>query len=164
MRCIRVDGNDILAVHDATALARDYITRTKQPVLIEAMSYRAGHHSTSDDSTRYRPTEEIQQWQGTNNPITRLRLYLESRGAWDEVQEAETRNAARQEVLAALNEAEMAKKPPISQLFEDVYDELPHHLRDQRDEWMAHLQKYEKEYDLQADYLPEEEYVNPGKQ
>jgi 2-oxoisovalerate dehydrogenase E1 component alpha subunit len=59
---IRVDGNDLLAVHDATALARERALKDNTPVVIEAMTYRGGHHSTSDDSTRYRGAEEIQYW------------------------------------------------------------------------------------------------------
>ena len=59
---IRVDGNDLLAVHDATAAARERALKDNTPVVIEAMTYRGGHHSTSDDSTRYRGADEIQYW------------------------------------------------------------------------------------------------------
>lgn len=163
MRAIRVDGNDILAVHEATAAARAHILATHEPVLLEAMSYRAGHHSTSDDSTRYRSVDDILKWQSTNNPMTRLRLLLQSRGVWDEVQEAETRQALRVEVLEALNEAEMSKKPPVSQMFEDVYAELPHHLRDQEAEWRAFLTKHADKYHLGDEFIADSEYDNPAK-
>jgi 2-oxoisovalerate dehydrogenase E1 component alpha subunit len=79
MPTIRVDGNDLLAVHDAVAEARK-IAAQNQPVLIEAMTYRGGHHSTSDDSTRYRSIEEIQYWTENDNPITRTRLLMEHQG------------------------------------------------------------------------------------
>ena len=59
MPCIRIDGNDTLAVVEATREARRMIMEEGTPVLIEAMTYRVGHHSTSDDSTRYRGTDEI---------------------------------------------------------------------------------------------------------
>ena len=59
MPCIRIDGNDTLAVVEATREARRMIMEEETPVLIEAMTYRVGHHSTSDDSTRYRGTDEI---------------------------------------------------------------------------------------------------------
>lgn len=162
MHTIRVDGNDILAVREATAAARKYIIDNQKPCLVEAMTYRAGHHSTSDDSTRYRDVAEIQHWQTYNNPITRFRNLLESRGLWSEDREVETRTNARKEVLDALNDAEMAKKPPTSQLFTDVYDKLPHHLVDQQNELKAHLAKYGQNYNL-AEFLPEEDYVDPGK-
>ena len=62
INCIRVDGNDVLAVHEATQYARKCIVENNQPIILEAMSYRGGHHSTSDDSTRYRGVEEIAHW------------------------------------------------------------------------------------------------------
>lgn len=62
MATIRVDGNDLLAVHDATAAARKLAVTNNEPVLIEAMTYRGGHHSTSDDSSRYRKQDEINYW------------------------------------------------------------------------------------------------------
>lgn len=58
-----VDGNDVLAVNDATRMAREYVVATSKPVLIEAMSYRAGHHSTSDDSSRcVESYGSVQRW------------------------------------------------------------------------------------------------------
>lgn len=74
---MRVDGNDFLAVHVATREARKYIMEHKRPVLIEAMSYRQGHHSTSDDSTRYREVAEIKHWKESFDPIDRTKLYLQ---------------------------------------------------------------------------------------
>jgi len=162
MKGIRVDGNDVFAVHEATKLARQYALENNAPILVELMSYRAGHHSTSDDSSRYRSVDEIKSWQSKNNPILRLRKYLERRNLWNEELETSTRDAARREVLEALNEAELSKFPPISQLFTDVYEELPHHLRDQREDWKAHLEKYAADYNLSSIYVDESEYVNPA--
>jgi 2-oxoisovalerate dehydrogenase E1 component alpha subunit len=62
MSHIRVDGNDIMAVYDATREARRLAVTNNEPVLIEAMTYRGGHHSTSDDSSRYRAQSEIDDW------------------------------------------------------------------------------------------------------
>lgn len=73
---IRVDGNDIWAVYDATQKAREYIRTHGRPVLLEAMSYRQGHHSTSDDSTRYREVAEIKRWKAESDPIDRLKKHL----------------------------------------------------------------------------------------
>lgn len=73
---MRVDGNDFLAVHEATRKAREFILKEGRPVLIEAMTYRQGHHSTSDDSTRYREVAEIKHWKETCDPIDRTRNYL----------------------------------------------------------------------------------------
>jgi 2-oxoisovalerate dehydrogenase E1 component alpha subunit len=145
---LRVDGNDVLAVHEATRMARAYALRENKPVLIEAMSYRGGHHSTSDDSTRYRDASEIHGWAERNNPITRTRLFLQSRGWWDSDREVALLQSARKAVLAALTKAEGQKKPPITDVFSDVYDTMPAHLVRQQEEMYAHLAKYGEHYGL----------------
>lgn len=76
MPTIRVDGNDIFAIYAATKKAREMIVRDKRPCLIEAISYRVGDHSTSDNSATYRTDEEMKKWKSTidnfGNPIYRL--------------------------------------------------------------------------------------------
>ena len=76
MVTIRVDGNDIFAVYNATKAAREIAVKESRPVLIEAMTYRLGHHSTSDDSTAYRSIDEMNSWEKDDNPILRFRQYL----------------------------------------------------------------------------------------
>lgn len=80
MPTIRVDGNDLFAVYNATQQARKIIMDTKMPVLIEAISYRHGDHSTSDFSQTYRHPEEMKKWdellKNLGNPITRLEKYM----------------------------------------------------------------------------------------
>jgi 2-oxoisovalerate dehydrogenase E1 component alpha subunit len=73
---IRVDGNDVLAVYEVTKKVREMILSEQRPVLVEAMSYRQGHHSTSDDSTRYREVSEIKYWKDSNCPMQRLKLFM----------------------------------------------------------------------------------------
>jgi len=142
MHTIRVDGNDILAVHEATAAARAVAITNNCPVLVEAMSYRVGHHSTSDDSTAYRSVEEIDAWRHGRNPVTRFRSYLEAKGLWDDELEMEQRKSEKKGVLAALPAAERREKPPIETLFTDVYKEMPLHLKEQEQELLEHLKKY----------------------
>jgi 2-oxoisovalerate dehydrogenase E1 component alpha subunit len=125
---MRVDGNDFLAVHVATREARKFILEHKRPVLIEAMSYRQGHHSTSDDSTRYREVAEIKHWKEANDPIDRTKEYLMSRGWISEEQDQHLRDNERTNVLAALQKAELKGSPPLTMLFEDVYDTKTPHL------------------------------------
>jgi 2-oxoisovalerate dehydrogenase E1 component alpha subunit len=84
MASLRIDGNDVFAVYEATKYARELAMEEQRPVLIEAMTYRQGHHSTSDDSTRYREIDEIQSWQKNNDPVARLRMYMEDIGCWDD--------------------------------------------------------------------------------
>jgi 2-oxoisovalerate dehydrogenase E1 component alpha subunit len=145
MASLRVDGNDVFAVYEATQYARKLALEEERPVLIEAMTYRQGHHSTSDDSTRYRGIDEIKDWQQNNDPVARLRHYLENEGWWDEEREVDTAKQMRKEVLQALGEAETKEKAPLSSMFEDVYDnseELPQSLAAQQEEMLAHLAKY----------------------
>lgn len=111
MHTIRVDGSDIWAVLVATREARrlasgeDGTGRTK-PVLIEAMTYREGHHSTSDDSTRYRSSQEVTEWREHSNPVRRLRRYLERRNWWDAEKEEALLASERVGVLSAMATAE----------------------------------------------------------
>ena len=65
---IRVDGNDVLATHEVTSYACRTCVKENRPILIEAMTYRIGHHSTSDDSSKYRSAEEVNTW-AKNTPI-----------------------------------------------------------------------------------------------
>jgi len=150
MRTIRIDGNDFLAVFEATREARRLSLEHSVPVLIEAMTYRGGHHSTSDDSTRYRSQEEIRYWQENNNPLVRTRMFMEGQQWWDATQEVKLQQDARQVVLAELSRAEHEKKPAIDHLFTDVYDKMPRNLQEQQAELHAHLAKHGQHYDLGA--------------
>mmetsp|Transcript_41933 Transcript_41933/g.68090 ORF Transcript_41933/g.68090 Transcript_41933/m.68090 type:complete len:454 (-) Transcript_41933:50-1411(-) len=148
MRGIRVDGNDMLAVYEATKVAREYAVSESRPVIVEAMTYRRSHHSSSDDSTTYREKDELVWWQQNNDPVARIRLYLESRGLWDSQQEAELKIALKKETVQSLNNAEKLPKPPIDDLFTDVYKEMPKRLREQQEDLEAHIRKYAPEYDV----------------
>lgn len=161
MKTLRIDGNDLFAVYDATKEARRIAYEEQRPVMIEAMTYRAGHHSTSDDSTRYRDKEEVLHWMENENPINRTRMILEQKGLWDADQEIAHVSACKADVMAALLTAEKAKKPAISQVFDDVYDTLqPHHV-EQQEEMMRHIHEHSEHYPLD-DYCPNEDYKNPA--
>ncbi|RAL62634.1 hypothetical protein DID88_004480 [Monilinia fructigena] len=112
------------------------------------MSYRISHHSTSDDSFAYRDRVEVEDWKRRDDPLTRLRKYLERKGAWDEAKETEVRTKTRKEVLKALSDAEKEKKPPIKRMFEDVYKEMTPELRDQMEELKRVMEEYPEEYDV----------------
>ncbi|KAI1871327.1 uncharacterized protein JN550_004772 [Neoarthrinium moseri] len=146
---IRVDGNDIWAVREATKKAREMALQDGgKPILIEAMSYRVSHHSTSDDSFAYRARVEVEDWKRRDNPISRLRKYMEAKGLWDEGKEKEARDSTRRDVLKAFSEAEKEKKPPIRAMFEDIWEELTPDLKAQMKQLREHLDKYPDEYDL----------------
>lgn len=143
MASVCVDGNDVLAVLEATKQAREYVQTHQAPLLLEAFTYRVGHHSTSDDSTRYRSIEEIEDWRTGNNPIMRFLRYMMSRGWISEDQDKDLKENERASVLDALLKAERKQKhEPYNSLFDDVYAEVPMHLKDQREDLKKHLVKY----------------------
>jgi 2-oxoisovalerate dehydrogenase E1 component alpha subunit len=148
---LRVDGNDIFAVRRATKMARSLALQNGgQPILIEMMAYRVGHHSTSDDSFAYRQRVEVEDWKRRDNPITRLRKWLEGRELWSDDQDKELRSSTRKEVLRAFEEAEKEKKPSIRNAFEDVWEELTAEQRSHVEEMRDIMTRYPKEYDVEG--------------
>ncbi|XP_012276024.1 2-oxoisovalerate dehydrogenase subunit alpha, mitochondrial isoform X2 [Orussus abietinus] len=146
---IRVDGNDILAVYSATQLARNFCLTKGKPVLIEALTYRIGHHSTSDDSTTYRSVEETNNW-SKHVPILRFRAFLEQLGIWNQEKETALVNSTKKEILSAFAEAEKKPKPLWTELFTDVYHDMPNHIRKQMESMKNHLKEYSDHYPLNA--------------
>mmetsp|Transcript_8331 Transcript_8331/g.11461 ORF Transcript_8331/g.11461 Transcript_8331/m.11461 type:complete len:147 (-) Transcript_8331:141-581(-) len=146
MASIRVDGNDVFAVHAATREARAYAVSNSAPVLIEAMTYRQGHHSTSDDSTRYRDSDEVDSFSNQSDPLKRLNKFFEEHGWMDSDDVAAMENQERKEVLKSMESAEKRSKPKLSTLFEDVYYDKPDHLINQEKELMEHIKKYSEQY------------------
>lgn len=148
---LRVDGNDIFAVRRATKAARRIaLEQGGRPVLIEMMAYRVGHHSTSDDSFAYRQRVEVDDWKRRDNPITRLRKWLEGRALWDEDAEKQLRGTTRKDVLRAFEDAEKEKKPSIKNAFEGVWESVTQEQREHVEELKDILTRYPKEYDLGA--------------
>ena len=82
MEAVRVDGNDLLAVYNAVKHYRARAVKENKPFLIEAMTYRVGHHSTSDDWKAYRYEEEVQAMGLKSCPVKRVKLYLIQQGLW----------------------------------------------------------------------------------
>ncbi|KAF7846906.1 hypothetical protein BT93_L3604 [Corymbia citriodora subsp. variegata] len=146
VRSIRVDGNDALAMYSSVQAAREMAIGEQRPILIEALTYRTGHHSTSDDSTKYRPANEIEWWRTARDPVSRLRKWIESNGWWSEEAESELRSDVRKQLLHAIQVAEKVEKPPISDLFTDVYDVPPSNLREQEMVLRETIKRYPQEY------------------
>jgi 2-oxoisovalerate dehydrogenase E1 component alpha subunit len=133
---LRVDGNDFLAVLAASRWAAERARRNLGPTLIEWVTYRAGAHSTSDDPSRYRPADDARRFP-LGDPIARLQAHLIGAGLWSDEQHAATQQAVEAEVIAAQKEAEShgtlidGHIPPLASMFEDVYKDMPPHLRAQ---------------------------------
>jgi 2-oxoisovalerate dehydrogenase E1 component alpha subunit len=136
---LRVDGNDFLAVHAATSWAAERARRGFGATLIEHVTYRAGAHSTSDDPARYRPKDDYEHWP-LGDPIERLKRHVIALGAWSEAQHAELGAELEAQVAASWKEAvsfgTLGEGPRLDRalMFEDVFKELPEHLRQQRDQ------------------------------
>lgn len=132
----RVDGMDPLAVHYVTRQAVERAREGLGPALIEALVYRYGPHSNADDDGRYRPADEVAAWR-RRDPIARYRRYLEGRGLWDDAAEAALADEVRSEIDDAVRANEAAGRAPLGWMFDDVFADLPPHLRRQRDELAA---------------------------
>jgi 2-oxoisovalerate dehydrogenase E1 component alpha subunit len=113
------------------------------------MSYRVSHHSTSDDSFAYRARVEVEDWKRRDNPITRLRKWMENRGIWDDEKEREARSSIRKEVLFAFSEAEKEKRGPLREMFTDVYASATDDCVKDRKELKRILETYPGEYDVE---------------
>ena len=133
---VRVDGNDIAAVYLALRDAADRARRGEGATFIECVTYRIGAHSSSDDPTRYRSNDEVEAWK-RKDPLDRLRKAMFARGLLTDAQDEAMFEEVDNEVKAAIAKVESASNPPRESVFEDVYDALPWHLREQRDELLA---------------------------
>jgi len=152
IKTLRIDGNDILAVIKAVQWAREYALAEKAPVIIEAMSYRLGAHSTSDDPSGYRTREEEAKWQA-NDPILRMKNWLLAQDWWNEEQDSALFEGLREEVLAAVKVAERIAKPELRELVTDVYDDVPEHIEKQYQELVEHIKQYPDAYPVTSGRL-----------
>jgi len=135
---LRVDGNDFLAVYAATRWAADRARTGGGATVIELVTYRAAAHSTSDDPARYRPRDEYQSWP-LGDPVERLKQHLIVLGEWSEERHQSLTEELDAHVAAAWKEAlsygTMNDGPRLDRdlMFEDVFKEIPEHLRRQRE-------------------------------
>jgi len=134
---LRVDGNDYLAVLAVARWATERARRNLGPTIIEYVTYRAGGHSTSDDPSAYRPKEESADWP-LGDPILRLKNHLIGRALWSDERHTQAEAEIMDAVIGAQKEAESigtlqsGRRPSIREMFEDVYEKTPPHLRRQR--------------------------------
>jgi pyruvate dehydrogenase E1 component alpha subunit len=135
---VRVDGNDVLACFAVTAEAARRARDGGGPTLIEAITYRMGPHTTSDDPSRYRSREEVQEW-AARDPIARCRAYLESVGVWSDRLEERVR-ARSKRLRAELRDAIVgAEDFDVTDMFDTVYHDITPDLAAQREQLAAEL-------------------------
>ncbi|PWI47092.1 hypothetical protein CEE45_13645 [Candidatus Heimdallarchaeota archaeon B3_Heim] len=136
---IQIDGNDILAVYHAVFEAAKRARAGEGPTFIEAVTYRAGPHTSSDDPTRYRPKKDLEKWLKLD-PIKRFEKYLISKKFLKNGQTNKIRSSFDIEINTLIAKAEEYRPPALETLFSDVYSDLPWHLKEQLDE-IASLQR-----------------------
>lgn len=135
---LRVDGNDFLAVHAATAWAAERARTNQGATVIELFTYRAAQHSTSDDPSRYRPADEWDHWP-LGDPIKRLKQHLILIGEWSEEQHEQAEKDAIEQVREAGKESEAIgtigqSRPSVKEMFEDVFETPDWRIQEQRGE------------------------------
>jgi len=133
---IRVDGNDLLAV---IAVMQDAVERARAghgPTLIEAVTYRRGGHSSSDDPSVYRDPSEPKEWEA-KDPLERWRRYLETRKLWTQELHDKYSQEITDELMTAVKRAGDLGNPAVETMFDDVFSDLPPHLQEQKAELMS---------------------------
>jgi len=133
---LRVDGNDPLAVYAAMRWAADRARTNNGPTFIEYFTYRAEGHSTSDDPAAYRAAKEFEKWP-LGDPVDRLKKHLIGLGEWSEEQHQALHEELAEFVKKSQKEAEAngilghGMHQPFETMFEDVFEEIPWHLKEQ---------------------------------
>lgn len=139
---MRVDGNDVLAVTAAMRIAVDRARSGGGPTFIEAVTYRLGPHTTSDDPTRYRDEAEVASWRA-KDPITRLERLLEREGILDDTARARVARVADDAARAVRSGCLALPAPEPLSVFDDVYATQHPGIDRQREEYRAYLAMFD---------------------
>lgn len=136
---ILVDGNDIFAVYDITKKAVERAREGLGPTLIEAYTYRLGAHTTSDDPTKYRKDEEVEEWR-VKDPITRFELYLLDQGIITQDYIKELKEELEKEVGTTFESIENTSDTKVEDIFKYHYETMTPQLQEQLDEYKSFLE------------------------
>jgi len=131
MKGIKVDGNDYMAMYQAVAEAKKYALAGNGPVLIEGLTYRTGAHTTSDDPSLYRTSEEEKQW-AEKDPIDRLEKYLISKKKWKKKDEEALLDGFKKEIEKEFSAYENYPAYKLDDAFQFLYDDMPDDLKQQK--------------------------------
>lgn len=137
---IQVDGNDVLAMYVATKAAADHARSGKGPVLIEAVTYRLGPHTTSDDPTIYRSNEEVAEWE-LKDPLIRFKKYLIDKGYWTEDEDQKLDEENLQYVGDTFKLVEASGTSELEDIFKYTYAEMTPQLNEQLEEYKKYLEQ-----------------------
>lgn len=135
---IQIDGNDIFAVYAAMKEATDRARKGLGATLIEAVTYRFGNHTTSDDALKYRAKDEPEKMR-PYDPTVRLKKYLQKKKLWDEDFEKKIIEDAEIKIKVAVEKAENTPKPAPSEMFDYVYEKITPTLEKQKEYLIKHM-------------------------
>ncbi|MCG7407070.1 pyruvate dehydrogenase (acetyl-transferring) E1 component subunit alpha [Paenibacillus sp. ACRRX] len=141
MNSIRIDGNDVFAVYVTTKNALEAARSGKGPTLIEAVTYRYGPHTTADDPSRYRSSEESESWR-SRDPILRLEAYLRRQGLLDQDTEEKIHREADRLVNDGIQYALNIPKPDPTIMFKNVLSEKPWNIQEQESNFNSFMERY----------------------
>ena len=137
---LRVDGNDVLAVHQAARHAGDKARRGDGPTFIELLTYRVSAHSSSDDPSRYRDESVTKVWREKKDPLRRMELFMTERGWLAAGERAALAERLEADVRDAIARQEKVDMPPLASILEDVYEQPTWLQREQ----LAELERAER--------------------
>ena len=142
---LQVDGNDILAVYAAAQEAVERARAGEGATFIECVTYRLSVHTTADDPTKYRDEEEVEKW-AKRDPIPRFQNYLKDKGLLTDEDIEALEEEIKEEIQAAVDSAEKKMKElddDALSMFDHIYEEMPPHIKAQREELKAELEEEE---------------------
>lgn len=131
---LQVDGNDVLAMVKALREALEQ-ARNGNPIVVEAVTYRLEDHTTSDDSTRYRDKEEVEEWK-QHDPLRRFKEYLKENDNWSKELE-DYEEEAEQKIQEAAETAMEMDDPEPGEMFDYLYKEMPEMLKKEKQEFLG---------------------------
>jgi len=132
---IQIDGNDALIVIKTIGEAVENARQGLGPTLIEALTYRTGSHSSSDDPSLYRPPEESEEWKKVD-AFERLSKHAQWRGIWSKEMTKEEDKKAQEEITGLIKETEKFPPPKVETVFDDVLETMPEALAEQKENYL----------------------------
>ena len=137
---IQVDGNDVLAMYLAVETARERAEKGEGPTLIEAVTYRMGPHTTSDNPKLYREDEEVEKW-AKRDPMIRFRQYLIDKKYWSKSKDEKLQEEMKKQVLDTFKKVEKIGEVDLEDTFKYTYDSMTPRMIQQLNNYKEFLEK-----------------------